>query len=239
MSKLFLYCFILFFSCAVSAKNIVDFGDPTRSYVYENLGWKIYVEESMKEGDPELYINSLAKLQETLKYTYAAMPEHARAKLSDLNFFLMWGESSPQGGRKSSMNYIRKGQPDNYSHLDKRWEHAVVIYSAENFMYLSDLWARKALFHELAHAWHIVNWPERYPDIYKPWKQATTSGKYESVKDTKGKIIKNAYALKNQLEYFAELSAIYFVGGNYFPFNKDGLKEYDPSGFNMVQRLWK
>jgi hypothetical protein len=229
----------LLFSGAASAKDTVDFRFPERSYTLENLGWEIYVEKSMESGNPDLYRESLAKLRETLEYTFSSMPKHARERLSDLKFFLMWGESSPQGGRKSSMNYIRKGQTKNYSHLDQRWGHAVVIYSAENLMYLNELWARKALFHELAHAWHIVNWPEKHPHIYKPWKQAIAAKKYENVMDLKGKTIKKAYAVKNQLEYFAELSAIYFVGGNYFPYDKSRLKDYDPSGFNMVKGLWE
>ena len=49
---------------------------------------------------------------------------------------------------------------------------------------------------------------------------------------------KTAYALKNQMEYFADLSAMYFVGGNYFPYNAELLKEYDNQGLNMVKSLW-
>jgi hypothetical protein len=55
------------------------------------------------------------------------------------------------------MGYFRKGQPLNYHYLDPRWQDVIVIYSAKNLLYLNELWTKKALMHELAHAWHIGN----------------------------------------------------------------------------------
>lgn len=216
----------------------IDFRVPARAYFEENGKWKIYTEESLKDGNKALYASSLAKLKEVLNHTFSVMPANARSELSNLKVFLLWGQASPHGGRKSGMSYIRKGEPANYKHLDKRWEHALIVYSAENLMYLDELWTRKAIFHELAHAWHIVNWPEKHPPIFEAWKNAQTNNKFLNVKDIKGKTIRSAYARSNQLEYFAELSAMYFVGGNYFPFDKRGLKQYDPVGYGMVERLW-
>jgi hypothetical protein len=223
----------------VSSKGKVNYRYPERSYVQEKGKWNIYVEKGMKYGDYDLYVSSLVKLKETLEYTFSVMPENPKKNLSGLKIFLLWGEASPLGGRKSSMSYIRTGEPDNYSHLDYRWERSLVIYSAENLMYLSKLWSRKAVFHEFSHAWHITNWPDKHPLIYSSWENAKRNRKYVGVKDIKGNVIKTAYAVrKNQLEYFAELSAMYFVGGNYYPFDKDGLRKYDPTGFEMVESLW-
>lgn len=216
----------------------VNFRFPPRSYISEKGRWSIYIEEGLREGDQELYDSSLAKLNETLDSVFSVMPENARNELSKLRIFLLWGEASPLGGRKSGMSYIRKGEVENYSYLDRQWEHALIIYSAENLMHLNALWSRKAVFHELSHAWHIVNWPERHPPIYDSWKSAKNSHKFTGVRDTNGKMIESAYARKNQLEYFAELSAIYFVGGNYYPYTKAGLREYDPKGYQMVEELW-
>jgi hypothetical protein len=219
-------------------KTKVSYRFPTRSYISDKGKWNIYVEEGMREGDQDLYATSLAKLNETLDYVFSVMPENARNELSKLRVFLLWGEASPLGGRKSGMSYIRKGEPKNYTYLDPRWEHALIIYSAENLMYLNELWSRKAIFHELSHAWHILNWPEKYPPIFNSWKNAKNSQKFVEVQDIKGKTIKSAYAIKNQLEYFAELSAMYFVGSNYYPYNKAGLRQYDPKGYEMIEVLW-
>lgn len=221
-----------------TGKGSVNFDSPVRRYISEAGKYNIYVEESLARGDADLYQSSLAKLNATLDYVFSVMPQQSRATLSGMKFYLMWGEASPDGGMKSGMSYIRKGEPANYPYLDRRWENSVIVYSAENLMYLNDLWSRKAIFHELAHAWHLNNWPEKHAAILEPWTSAKNSNKYTDVRDINKKTIKSAYARKNQLEYFAELSAMYFVGGNYHPFNKQGLEKYDPKGFEMVKTLW-
>ena len=220
-------------------KTKINYRVPHRDYVREKGKWDIRVESVLLDGDRELYRTSLVKLNEILDDIFSVLPTRAGEELSSLTVFLMWGESSPNGGRKSGMSYIRKGEPDNYRYLDPSWEHSLVIYSAKNLMYLNDMWSRKAVVHELSHAWHITNWPEKHPAIYDSWVNAKKSNRYTDVQDTKGKIIKHAYARKNQLEYFAELSAIYFVGGNYYPYNRKGLEKYDPKGYKMVRELWQ
>ncbi len=70
------------------------------------------------------------------------------------------------------MAYFRHGEPNNNPALDPRWNHVIVIYSATNFMYLDSVWSRKALMHELAHAWHILHWPEKYEPIFSAYRAA-------------------------------------------------------------------
>jgi hypothetical protein len=54
-----------------------------------------------------------------------------------------------------------------------------------------------------------------------------------------GKTLESAYALVNQLEYFAELSCMYFAKCNYEPSTRRELKDYDPVGYAMIRKLWK
>ncbi len=72
------------------------------------------------------------------------------------------------------------------------------------------------------------------PRIARPDRR----GLYRHIRDRNGKVIPAAYALQNQLEYFAEVSAIHFVGGNYFPFDRAGLADYDATGEQLVRQLW-
>lgn len=220
-------------------KGKVDYNKPPRTYVHNRGRWNIYVEAAMRDGNMALYRSSLAKLKHVLNRVYARLPATAAIQLSGLKYFLLWGQDSPLGGRTSGMSYIRRGEPANYFYLDRHWGHALVIYSAKNLMYLDELWSNKAVLHELAHAWHITHWPERHPPIYQAWRNALNKGLYRNVQDIKGRLIPTAYARKNQLEYFAELSAMYFVGGNYFPYNRRGLRRYDPEGYRMVESLWQ
>ena len=217
----------------------VDFQHPTRDYIFLDGDWDIYYEASMEKANLRLAKESVAKLKKTLRAIEKSLPSGSLPELQTLNIFLMWGEASPNGGKKSGMRFVRRGETTNRPHYDSRWEHSVVIYSAENLMYLTDMWAKKALMHEFAHAWHITHWPEKYSEIVIPWKNAISKNLYTNVDDYKDRVIESAYARKNHLEYFAELSAMYFVGGNYYPYNKEQLHSYDPDGTEMVKKLWK
>jgi len=98
--------------------------------------------------------------------------------------------------------------------------------------------ALMALAHEFAHAYQLEQWPENEPQIYDTWEHAVQQGLYRNVKDENGEVLEQGYAAVNQLEYFAELSMVYFVGGYYTPFNRDELKSYDAAGYEMVRKMW-
>ena len=53
---------------------------------------------------------------------------------------------------------------------------------------------------------------EKEPEILAAWQNAESAGLYRNVNDVNGKLLAEGYATRNQLEYFAELSAAYFVG---------------------------
>jgi len=234
--KLILLFVLFFISNLLYAE--VDYRVPTRDYINVKSEWNIFYEAEMEKLDPELAKESLEKLQATLKVIEKKLPSHSLNKLKTLNVFLMWGEDSSNGGKKSGMRFVRRGETINRLHYDNKWEHSIVIYSAKNLMHLNEMWTKKAIFHEFAHAWHILNWPEKYHEIVKPWSQAKYNDLYLNVEDYKNRIKPEAYALKNNLEYFAELSAMYFVGGDYFPYDRSKLIDYDPLGVSMVEKLW-
>lgn len=129
-------------------------------------------------------------------------------------------------------------QPDFHAELDPRWRDCIVIYCAHNYVVISDLWAAKALRHEFAHAYQLRHWPEKQPQIYSAWKNAMNEHLYMNVKDDDGKTVPAAYATANQLEYFAELSCMYFGECNYYPFNRKQLNRYDHTGYKMIEFMW-
>ncbi len=224
---------------ARAARDGANFRTPVREYASVSDRWRVHVEKVFMDRRPERAASAVKKLEATLESIFLTLPERPQKELVGMDFYLLWGKSSPLGGRSSGMNYIRRGEPGRYPHLDPRWEHAIIIFSAENLLFLDELWSRKALMHELAHAWHLSQWPEKHPPVMEAWKRAEASQLYREVMDYKSRRLPVAYACKNQLEYFAELSAMYFVGGDYEPFNRDGLKAYDPGGCAMVEALWE
>lgn len=217
-------------------KHKVDYCSPRRDYYKKGSNWTIYLEQRLVDEDKALADNSLKKLEKNLNEIINLLPANPARELKKLDVYLMKGEKSPIG--EGGMSYIRPGEANNYHYLDPRWQHVIVVYSAKTLMYLDEVWTKKALMHELAHAWHISKWPQRHPPIYNAYLNAKDKGLYCEIVDYKGRKIETAYALKNQMEYFADLSSMYFVGGNYFPYSRKGLKKYDITGYEVVKYLW-
>lgn len=220
---------------------LVNYCFPVRSYEKMNLnGWKVYVEQPLIEVDPQLATQALARLEHKLNDAMDVLPVAAHKDFRRLDFYLMAGPQSVNGGRNSGLAYFRQNAPDYQKELDTRWRNCVVIYSAKNYVDLSELWSIKALVHELSHAHHLLHYPENKPDeLYDSWENAMRRGLYHNVQDDQGHNLEKAWACTNQLEYFAELSCMYFVGCNYYPFNRQQLKSYDPDGYAVIEQMWQ
>ncbi len=220
---------------------VINYRRPVREYKEVRMGSvKVAVEKQLQQDDPQTVEKALERLKTVRERTLAALPAKASKQLSKILFFLMYGPKAKSGGKNNGLEYFQKSAPQYHAELDRRWGDAIVIYSAQNYVQISDLWAQKALLHEFAHAYQLEQWPEHQPDIQSAWEHARDSGLYHNVKDVEtGKTIESAYALVNQLEYFAELTCMYFAKCNYQPTDRGELKAYDPVGYAMIRKLWR
>jgi hypothetical protein len=93
------------------------------------------------------------------------------------------------------------------------------------------------ILHEMAHAvqHRLLGWDN--PELEATYKQAMDRKLYQQVNDRFGRSGR-AYASTNAAEYFAEVSCAYLDSCNYFPFNNEQLKGYDPEGARFVARVW-
>ena len=226
------------FAVAAEPGERLSFDAPQRTYLRCPGMSHVFYEMDPGEDKARLSAQACRKFTDQLEHVTRQLPAASRPFFKDINFFLMLGEKSALGGLRSGMRFVRRGEPSEANGYDLRWANGIVVYSTTNLMFLSELWTRKAIVHEMAHAWHIGHWPEKHPPILSAWQQAMDRQLYRDVQDVNGKLIPKAYATANQLEYFAELSAAYFVGINYFPFDRDGLQRYDPAGAAMVEAMW-
>ena len=218
-----------------------SYRQPPREYKQVRMDdVKVAVEKQLQTEAPQVAAKALDRLKAERTEILAALPAKASKQLGHIPFFLMYGPKAKGGGRNNGLEYIQKDAPRFHPELDRRWGDSFVVYCAQNYIEISDLWARKALLHEFAHAYQLEQWPEHQPDIQSAWEHARDSGLYRNVHDVEnGKTIERAYALVNQLEYFAELSAMYFAKCNYQPSNRQELKTYDPVGYAMIRKLWR
>jgi hypothetical protein len=150
----------------------------------------------------------------------------------------MYGPKARGGGMKDGLQYFPEAAPDHHPEADPNWRNAIAVHCADNYARITDFWALKALVHEYAHAHHLIHWGPRQPEILSAWQNAMDRGLYRGVVDEKGKRHELAYAGVNQLEYFAELTCMYFIGCNYPPRSRAELERYDPVGAKMVRTMW-
>jgi hypothetical protein len=93
--------------------------------------------------------------------------------------------------------------------------------------------------HEFSHAYQ-----DRYLSkadqsiISKAYTHALSLELYRSVHCVDGRI-GDAYARTNDKEYFAELTEAYFGTNDWYPFNREQLKSYDPVGYAMIEKVWE
>jgi hypothetical protein len=96
-----------------------------------------------------------------------------------------------------------------------------------------------ALLHEVAHAYHDRFAPGGVHNdtITNAYQGAVTSGIYEHVLNVSG-IMHQANAIQNAMEYFANTTTAYFLRNDDWPADRAELARTDPTGFQMVQRIW-
>lgn len=219
--------------------KFVNFREPPREYVGRPAGgWKIWLERELAAQHAELAGRALGRLDAKLRELLRLLPAHTHARLQRLPIFLMLGKEAQAGGRDSGAEYFQPHAPEHRAQLDPRWSSALVVYSTRNYTAITDEWALRVLIHEFAHAWQLEQWAEKQPDILAAWENAVARRLYEGVRDVTGGRLDRAYASRNQLEYFAELSCAYFLSGEYEPFDREALRCRDPAGFAMIEKMW-
>jgi hypothetical protein len=83
------------------------------------------------------------------------------------------------------------------------------------------------LLHELCHTVHHVFIGNEDPAIKRCYQLAMDRTLYQKV-----------YAKTNDHEYFAEISCAYLDRCNNAPYIADELKEYDPEGYKLCEKIW-
>jgi len=100
------------------------------------------------------------------------------------------------------------------------------------------------VLHELAHAYHDQVIPGGYQNkgILGAFQQAKAAGTYDAVKRWTGEKYADkpskAYAMNNQMEYFAESTESYFDRNDFEPFNRAELLAKDPDMLKVVEKIW-
>ena len=99
--------------------------------------------------------------------------------------------------------------------------------------------------HELAHAYHNHLLGNDHQAIFKSYRRAKQSETYTNVPKRTGDLKRPlriyqgpAYAMNNQVEYFAETTEAYFRENDITPYDRAALIEHDPEIVPILEDVW-
>jgi len=201
-------------------------------YITTNVaGWKVLVNKQLFAEEAALGRDALQLLNSRLEEIKRTIPTNACAKLQQVPIWLGVDDGhAPCSEYHPSRQWLKEHgfNPDK--------ARCVEIGNARKFIDWSGVQPSMVL-HELAHAYHHQVLGYEYAPIRKAYKNAVSSGIYESVKYASGKM-RRAYALNNEQEYFAETSEAFFGRNDFYPFTREELQKHDPLIYSVLQDAW-
>ena len=207
--------------------------DPTSNYAVQQIeGWRVLVNKSFIRQQPKLCEQTLRLLRHQLYQIPRKVPAPAVAKLRRIAIWVEEAEPhhpcmayhpSPGWLRNHGMNPAKGG--------------CVEVANARNFLTwtLGQPWM---VLHELSHGYHYQFLGGfNNPEILAQYRQAVKAKIYDAVLRNCGRTVK-AYAMTNQMEYFAESTEAFFGTNDFYPFVRAELKKHDPRMHDLLAKLW-
>ena len=158
--------------------------------------------------------------------------------LRQMPFFIDWMTNI---GSPARFHASRNWLVNNGYILEKL--NSIEVSNVQSFLYYTELNSPNLLLHEIAHLYHLTTLTVHYEPIYEAFVNARETGLYSSVAYHSGNGIYveeiEALATTDQLNYFAELTEAYFGINDYYPHNREQLREHDPQGFAVIEEVWK
>lgn len=211
-------------------------------------GWPVWCEPGCFDGNNHTSKDSYDR---GISAASDRLPRHAREVLMKstplyINVELQYGPSIPGNGMCFHPDrdwLVEMGcSPDKYGSIE-------VYQCHENLKDMDDAGPGGFFLHELCHAYHfkVVDSGFENTEIEECYKIAMKEGLYDKVTchGSHGKHTK-AYACKDAMEYFSELSTA-FLGGldsekeynKWFPYNRAQVKTHDPRMYEVLKKVWK
>jgi tetratricopeptide (TPR) repeat protein len=220
---------------------------PVPGYTEQTIeGFHVLIADSVfgHNNDPVYERKPLDVLKSELTTVSSVLPRRALRALRTIVIWVEWGEEdAPVCRRVAARYYGVSGDPFLWALRENK--HPLKANSVE----ITNMKAvtaehqptvkleRCIILHELAHGVHFQLFGANNVQIKLAYRQAMDRKLYDSSRDVDKRPIR-PYASTNEYEYFAELSCAYFNKLNYFPFNREELRKYDPTGYRMMELTW-
>jgi len=217
--------YLLFMSlCAVA--------DSTAEYHKISLvGWDVYIEKSLVAKNDKRVFLALRILKQKLHEIIESLPEQHIPELKTVPLWISINNGDDVEFYFYETRVYRNG-------IDPRMLGGIEFKNISIFLEMIEEMPGLVI-HELAHAYHKMNYKKVDPFIMRAFKHAQQENLYRTVSVKRNHRGESVYASENAFEYFADLSAMYFGSNDYYPYNSDDLKKHDPVGFKMIEEVWK
>jgi hypothetical protein len=186
-------------------------------------GWKVYV--STEIYNPLLVSRAYDTLDQELGAIQAVLPPQALSKLMLVSIWLDY--TVPPN--TVSYYYFESSDKLKEEGRDLRKEGSIgtqivdYVNASHDSLPLLKWFAYAYLYRELG----LNNFK-----IIPAFEKAQQSGIYDVR-------FRNRVMIRDEMDYFAILSEAYFAGKlSYPPYDREKLKEVDPDGYNMVEKMW-
>jgi hypothetical protein len=208
--------------------------DPTDAYaIYDIEGWTVRVNQRLLRDEPRLAEKTLELLRFQFYQITRELPEPALGKLRKVSLWVELDDPLfPCMCYHDDVGWV-SGHG-----LNPEKAKCVELANAKTFLKWvhSQPWM---VFHEFAHAYHSQFLEGGFDNepILKAYHEAKDAKLYDAILRNNGHVEK-AYAMTNQMEYFAELSESFFGTNDFYPFIRAELKLHDPKGYDALKEAW-
>lgn len=227
-----------------------DDNDSNKEYTVDAHGYATYTHNGftfkMKDGYNETTRGkeAIKYIKEDLDHIVSIIPEDA---LTVMRKRPIWMERNNTHNSSAAWYHTWEGYPESIGDLKEKGK-CVEITNYDYYISWSDINQPLMLLHELCHLYHdqglggesnkTIN--EAYQnakdkELYKTgWYRNNTNHTSQNqwTKTT------DVYCIKTVWEYFAEMCEAYWGENDYYPFNKEQLKEHDAVAFAMMESIW-
>ena len=214
---------------------------PEATYQTRSIeGWTVAINKRLLQGpEADRTAQSLELLAGQLKEIVRVVPAPAVAKLREVKLWFSpeYPNVSPRAEYHPGAGWLRDHGRDPTMARGIEFTN-VRVFEAET--------KRMPNFalHELAHAYQdqVLAGGFANVQIKGLYERAKAGGSYDKVERWHGNGRPNtherAYAITNPMEYFAEATEAFFTQNDFYPFNREQLKQHDPEMEQLLAKLW-
>lgn len=192
-------------------------------------GWDVYIEQQLVDKNDVRVFLTLRLLSEKLRELKVILPAKAITQLKTVPIYFSEDKEFNAEYYFFAPYVYRSGK-------DIKMMDGIEFRSISFFLQESKF-SPMLVLHELAHAYHKLNYKRIDKLIMRAYRKAETGKLYQRVLTVTNRYSR-AYALQSPFEYFAELTEAYFGRNNYYPFDRNELESYDKYGYEMIREAW-